>query len=250
MRVCAYCNLDGKMTREHIWPGSIIRKYEDMLTYNKSKHKFYEGEAVVKDVCKECNNVALGKLDIYLSGLFDSDFKKILDPGDAASLDYNYDLLLRVLLKISYNSARAAGNDSVVRKHLRFVEYILRGTHRGSVMLRLQVVTSAKMFIAGEADYEMSRPEILRCADIAYDGPLAKRFMVRMVAINCFWFYIIAPHKSEPEHKWKEFMSGFSQWYIQSGVLVSPALSRLDVPVNKTTYFDARLVAGLLDADR
>ncbi|MEJ8866794.1 hypothetical protein [Pseudomonas jessenii] len=251
MKSCAYCGLVGVMTKEHIWAASLIRKFNDLLTYNKNTNKFYKGEAVVKDVCGECNNLVLGSLDEYMSGLFDRCFQRFLDPGDSAVLEYDYDLLLRTLLKISYNAARSVANEKAVKHHKRFVRYIMDGTHRGSIMLRLQVVTSSRQVDLEGNDLGALNPEVLRCGTVPYDGVLSERFMVRLVAINCFWFYVIFPYKNESEHKWKAFLKGFSEWRgMPSGVLVSSASKSLVIPSDKTTFFHPVLMEGLRGVER
>lgn len=249
MKNCAYCGKPEKLTKEHIWPSTLIKKYEDLLTYNKSKNKFYKGDAVIKDVCSECNNVHLSKLDFYLSNLFDAHLKNILNPGESAYLEYDYDQLLRALLKISFNSARSSATDKTIKAHKKLTKYILEGICRGSIMLRLQIVTASKAINPQDNTEKMFRPEVLRCTDIGYDGALGNRFMVRMIAINSFWFYIIIPYKNEPPHKWREFLSGFSNWIIQPGTLVNPSSSKLEIPVEKTTYFHPQLLGSLLDTN-
>lgn len=249
MKNCAYCGKSEKLTKEHIWPSTLIKKYEDLLTYNKNQNKFYKGDAVVKDVCSECNNVHLSKLDYYLSNLFDTHLKKILNPGENAHLEYDYDLLLRALLKISFNSARSSASDKTIKTHRKFTKYILEGICRGSIMLRLQIVTASKAQNLQDNTEKMVRPEVMRCADIDYDGALGNRFMVRLIAINSFWFYIIIPYKNEPPHKWREFLDGFCNWIIRPGIVVNPSLSKLDISVEKTTYFHPQLLGRLLDAN-
>lgn len=104
MKKCAYCGHQEKLTREHIWPDSIVNKYEHHLdTYNKRTGNFYVGDPKIKDVCEQCNNVKLSILDTYLSDLYDKYFSEPLSPGDSTKIEYDYDLLLRSLLKISYN---------------------------------------------------------------------------------------------------------------------------------------------------
>lgn len=249
MKSCSYCTSIEKLTKEHIWPKSLIERNPDFLTYNKATNSFYKGEAVIKDVCAKCNNGALSKLDEYLAGLYDSHLESIVVAGDGVGLDYDYNMLLRVLLKISFNSARSSGSDKLVKAHQKFINYILKGTHRGDVMLRLQIVTaSTECSLDGES-LRTVKPEVLRCADIGYDGVLANRFMIRLIAINSFWFYLIVPYKKEKPHKLKEFIEGFSQWRLQPGVLISPGSSRLNIPVDKTTWFDPRLLGSLLSAN-
>jgi len=115
-------------------------------------------------------------------------------------------------------------------------------------MLRLQVVTAAKMLIDGKLSEDQLPVTQLRCADIAYDGYLCHRFNVRLVAINSFWFYIIISNKVESKHKWKLFVEGFSSWKIQPGIELMPSLGKLEIPVNKTTYMHPSLLGSLLDA--
>ncbi|MEH6670874.1 hypothetical protein [Halopseudomonas sp.] len=249
MKNCAYCGKSEKLTKEHIWPSTLIKKYEDLLTYNKSQNKLYKGDATIKDVCAECNNVHLGKLDFYLSSLFDTHLKNILKPGENAYLEYDYDQLLRALLKISFNSARSFATDKTIKTHKKFIKYILEGVCRGSIMLRLQIVTASKTLNTQDNTENMFKPEVLRCTDIDYDGALGNRFMIRMIAINSFWFYIIIPYNNEPPHKWREFLGGFCNWIIQPGVLVNPSSSKLEIPVEKTTFFHPQLLGSLLDAN-
>lgn len=250
MKVCAYCGAGGVMTKEHIWPASLIKKFNELLTYNKVQNKFYKGDAVIRDVCQKCNNVVLSALDNYLSSLFDANFKKYLLPGEDAAFDYDYDLLMRVFLKVSYNAARSVGNARAVKHLKKFTKYILEGTHRGSLMLRLQVVTSSRQIDSEGNLIGMLEPELLRCGEVPYSGVLSDRFMVRLVAINCFWFFIISPYKNEPPHKWKAFLRGLSESDgMPKGVPVDSTLNRIVVPSTKTTYFHPDLLQDLRGAD-
>jgi hypothetical protein len=249
MKSCSYCASFEKLTKEHIWPKSLIKRNPDFLTYNKTTNSFYKGEAVIKDVCAECNNDILSRLDDYLATLYDSHFANIVTAGSEAELAYDYNMLLRVLLKISFNSARSSGSEKSVKLHQKFITYILKGTHRSDVMLRLQIVTDSTEFSLDGELRKTVKPEVLRCADIGYDGVLANRFMIRLIAINSFWFYLIIPHKKEKPHKLKEFMEGFIAWRLQPGVLIPPDSSRLDISANKTTWFDPRLLGSLLSAN-
>jgi len=128
MKKCSYCNAGGSLTKEHIWPSSLIKKYEGGLrTYNKRNHNFHDSDPVIKDVCAECNNVKLSKLDAYLSSLYDDYFASPLSPGESTEIEYDYDLLLRSLLKISYNSSRASASPKIIQAHSHFRKYILNG---------------------------------------------------------------------------------------------------------------------------
>ena len=236
---CAYCGKKETLTLEHIWSSCLIERLEgEFHTYNRQQDKFYKGDPTIRDVCQNCNNVRLSVLDTYLCSLYEKYFSEFIKPGDAAKLGYNYDMLLRSLLKISYNSSRTyKENLKNIKLHEKYSKYILGDGYRPQqIMLRLQIVTSAKVVRLDSGEEKMVHPDALRCAEIAYDGVLNHRFMIRLVAIKSYWFYIISPYKLETKAKYNEFLNSFKKWRIQPGVLVSPNSSELDIPVEKTTY--------------
>jgi hypothetical protein len=244
MNRCSYCNKQGTLTKEHIWPRSLITKYEK--NYNPRINAFYKGEAVIKDVCAICNNVHLSKLDTYLNGLYEKYLQHILLPGDAACIEYDYNLLLRALLKISFNSARAFADDKTTKLLSKYSHFIIDNSYLPKTVLRLQIVTASKMInIETGFDDGLFEPVHLRCATLAYDGRLSHRFLVRLVAINCFWFYIVSPYKAEPEHKWREFLEGLSHWKTPTGITLSPASRVVNIPREQTTYMHPVLLGVL-----
>ena len=245
MKTCSYCCKSAPLTREHIWPNCLIEKYESLLTYSKREAKFYKGDPTIKDVCGHCNNVLLSKLDSYLSSLYDAHFERILLPGEPATIAYDYQLLLRALLKISYNSARADAPERVVKAHKSFINFILHGGYCSPIQLRLQVVTASRAINVSEGTEKPLEPKHLRCAEIPYDGPLSHRFVVRMVAINSYWFFLVFPHKAEPPHKWKDFVEGLTNWRMNVGIKLAPTISPISIPVNKTTYLHPALLGNL-----
>jgi hypothetical protein len=248
MKLCSYCRGNGTLTKEHIWPNSLIKKYEDLLAYSKRDSKFYKGEPVIKDVCAHCNNVLLSKLDSYLSNLYDLTFHQILLPGESASITYDYNMLLRSLLKISYNSARANASVKVVTAHQGFLKYILHSGYCPQIEIRLQIVTASRAINLDEKTETLLEPNQLRCAEIPYDGPLSHRFAVRLVAINCYWFFLILPHKAEPPHKWKEFSAGLTHWRMHVGNKLLASQNTITIPVQQTTYLDLALLGNLVHA--
>lgn len=249
MKVCAYCKKAGPFTKEHIFPSNIIQKYrERQAFYNKRVDKFVYSDPVIKDVCANCNNNLLSKLDAYLSELYDQNLYVELAPGDNTEISYNYDLLLRSLLKISFNSSRASAHAKTVKAHDKFSQYILNGGYVSDIQLRLLVVTPAKIIAGGKLLDEYLPVTQLRCADIPYDGPLCHRFIIRLIAINSFWFYLIISHKPEVKDKWKKLLAGFSSWKIQPGIHLEKSSSYLNVPVNQTTYMHPDLYGSLGEA--
>jgi hypothetical protein len=248
MKVCAYCGKSAALTREHIWPDSLIERYKGMLTYSKKEQKLYKGDPTIKDVCAHCNNVILSKLDAYLLSLYDKHFERILQPGEPASLSYDYEMLLRVLLKISYNSSRANASEKTIKTHKAFAPFILNGGYCPPVQIRLQIVTASRAINLNKDTEKLLEPRILRCAEIAYDGQLSHRFSIRMVGINCFWFFLIFPYKAEPHHKWDELTEGLNKWRMNMGIKLSPKNVDIAIPVNQTTYLHSALLSNLLNA--
>jgi hypothetical protein len=186
MTSCAYCGQERTLTKEHIWPQSLIRKYETLRTFNPRTNKFHSGEPVIKDVCQECNNGQLSILDTCLNELFDKFFGHVVDAGESARFKFNFDKLLRAVLKISYNSSRIALDKNSVLAHKKFANYILHGGYKSKLMLRLQIVTSSRVVNLIDKSEEILRPVAMRCATLAYDGRMSNRFLVRIIAFNSY----------------------------------------------------------------
>jgi hypothetical protein len=124
---CAYCGSAGTLTREHIFPQFLLahqRKFSDVIGWNDNVKKMLAGDQTIRDVCANCNNIAMSRLDKYSkhffsdNGLLVQNFKR-----KSIQLSYDYDQLLRFNLKVSFNSARTTGNQS----HLfnPFISYIV-----------------------------------------------------------------------------------------------------------------------------
>jgi hypothetical protein len=250
MPACAYCAADRPATKEHIWPRALIEKFEQLYTFNARTSKFFVGDAVVKDVCATCNNERLSPLDTYLGKLFDASFKRVLAPGESADLEYEYEWLARALLKISYNSARANKDLRIQLAHKQFSRFILQGGHSPRFSLRLQIVTSARAIDTETGDEDVLKPVQLRCATLNYDGPLAHRFLVRLVGVNSYWFILVLSHKPEPPYKWKEALEGLGRWRTPTGIPLSSSSRHIHVPVDLTTFMHPQLLGTLLEGKR
>jgi hypothetical protein len=117
MTVCAYCQQDRPPTREHVIPAFMYdfqKQLERSVTgWNEVAQRMVGGEGKVKDVCADCNNRVLGELDAYgkrmlgASGLLVHNYTR-----RDLTLEYDYALLLRWLLKVSFNSSRTDGAHS------------------------------------------------------------------------------------------------------------------------------------------
>ncbi|XDF80108.1 hypothetical protein AAFX60_017165 [Aliivibrio fischeri] len=128
MAICAYCKNDDKLTREHVIPNFMYKFQKEKLGkhigWNEKAGKMIPSEMIVKDVCGECNNVKLGELDDYAqkfvtsNGIMVENFVK-----SSIDLSYDFHLLLRWLLKISFNSTRSASSHPELFD--KYISYIL-----------------------------------------------------------------------------------------------------------------------------
>ena len=128
MKNCAYCKRESSLTREHVIPAFICSFQKEIeqnsVGWNEVIEQMVGGELKVKDVCSDCNNRILAELDAYAktffknSGLLVKNYKK-----EKISLHIDYDLLLRWLLKVSFNSSRTDGAHAPIFEP--YVDYIL-----------------------------------------------------------------------------------------------------------------------------
>lgn len=114
MKECAYCKNSKKLTREHIIPDWFLKidpSDDDSMFFERIPKKFLYTDAVIKDVCSECNNSHLSNLDSYGKALYDTFFNEHIYKNETIDFKYDYDLLVKWLIKLSYNSARANKTD-------------------------------------------------------------------------------------------------------------------------------------------
>ena len=145
---CAYCGRGKesvKFTKEHVVAHTFLNKYYPPIVslnknLDKKKKKLFQvggyqnsiqkdscNYQTIADVCSECNNGVLSSLDSYFLDFYDKNTDcKLKKQGKINTLNYNYSLLSRWLLKTMYNSERKNGYTSIVQPYLHnFKNYIL-----------------------------------------------------------------------------------------------------------------------------
>ncbi len=85
--------------------------------------KAISGELLIGDVCARCNNERLSTLDAYICEMHDRYFKTLVHAGDRIDFRFDFDRLLRWLLKTGYNVARARGGG--IKRHSEFPGYVI-----------------------------------------------------------------------------------------------------------------------------
>lgn len=85
--------------------------------------KAVSGELQIGDVCARCNNERLSTLDAYICEMHDRYFKTLVHAGDRIVFRFDFDSLLRWLLKTGYNVARARGGG--IKRDSEFASYVI-----------------------------------------------------------------------------------------------------------------------------
>ena len=183
-RVCAYCQKNKKLTREHIWPKCIINRMPELeLKFLDSRKLVTNSELVISDVCSNCNNVKLSPLDSYICKLYDDYFKNYVEEKSKLSFKYDYELLIRSLLKISFNSSRT--KKRINNDLAKFKDFIINGNEdREDVVIKIDIITPS--IIENKKIY----PKSARCGTIDI-GINSENFILRMISVNSYYFYII-----------------------------------------------------------
>lgn len=105
--ICAYCKTEKQPTKEHVIPKGVIDIFPEcdhVFDRKDGTLRVYKSEATIKEVCKDCNNGVLSKLDSYGVKLVKENFIREYKINDELELIYDYEFLTRWLLKIIYNS--------------------------------------------------------------------------------------------------------------------------------------------------
>lgn len=201
-RRCAFCGESAPLTREHVWPRCISQKRKGETRFLGKNRRFFDGDLTVKDVCARCNNGALSALDNYVCGLYEAQLHLLAKPNQSLVFRYNYGLLLRWLLKISYNSARVNNTDEDVLA--RYCDFILtgKGLPEGLVV-PVELVRPSKHTRKNGAQFIW--PDTLRCARVQIGAAPLPGYCVRLVSIRSFYFYLVIETKEALTDKERAF---------------------------------------------
>ncbi|HHK9527896.1 TPA: hypothetical protein ACQZHT_001046 [Enterobacter hormaechei] len=249
-KFCAYCKSTSNLTREHIFPSAIIKSFDiDLLTITDKSDYHFKSDPVIGDVCSECNNGVLSQLDAHFVASFKKQMLTPLKPGDEITFEYEYDYLLRELLKVSYNSARASNGGYNARTTLeKYIPYILNGNKKiDGAILSLLIVTSANRIVleTGEPVAPLE-PYLLRSTSIGGLNLNTNNYIVRMVAFNSFWFFLLIPKRPVTSKIKNEFWKEFKSKTHLHGVLLKKGNKSIKITKDKTTYLHPDLIEKMM----
>jgi hypothetical protein len=126
---CAYCHKNITPTKEHVFPNSFYKTLNlkdtnsSYISFNAGTNKVIKKELFVTDVCDRCNNIELSKLDNYFSKIAQ---QLLFSEDSILTITYDYDLLLRWLLKTMFNANRLIKANSTANIYTKnYLNYIL-----------------------------------------------------------------------------------------------------------------------------
>lgn len=237
---CAYCETDGKMTREHIIPKGFIENMDSDNQHtwsDKAPSRIINAELMVKDVCSECNNGELSRLDSYALKLILSYNDKISITTKKIYFKYNYDMLARWLLKVCYNSARANDTKFDEEMYKKNVDYIMnRGKAHSHIAIWCiymgtgcldETLAQACYHLKDDREYNI---DWFRIAPFRILDDMVFYCTSRAIIINSFAFMVVVcDEESENElEKIREVMSQEHSKAVQLGENGKVCLKRDD----------------------
>jgi len=240
--MCAYCQSEGQLTREHIVPSFVYTANPlAKLAYNVKAGKFVRFEAQIRDVCAECNNKLLSKVDSYAKRFCaENRIDVLVTSQNLIHMTYDWSWLCRFLLKVTFNCLRFRGEgvgyfepfSDYARKRgwdanpaaygvawLRpFADFILYGVdYPSSLGVKFGVeVTPCHRIRADERHLlpqEFKNHEYLPPMTIRMGwepGIPSRRILVRFVSINNFMFHVFILKRPFPAQEYQAALNHFS----------------------------------------
>lgn len=206
-RNCAYCGKAGPSTREHLIPKALHGRTADLTSqFLRAAGRVVGGEPTIADVCAACNHQKLSPLDAYVAGMYDKFFAHPVSSGQSVKLRYDFGLLSRWLLKVSYNSARASHSPDVAPL-ARFTPYILHGVpvpSRFAVFLQLVIPYSS-------GGHDIVPADFVRVTRIDHPTYETLFRVARIIGIRAYQFYVLAPARDDgPRQDWRNSLRRFA----------------------------------------
>jgi hypothetical protein len=238
MMKCPYCDSPKPATREHVIPRWYSETPGDRDTFNaRAPVTQFKGDLTVKDVCEDCNSGALSALDAYGRELYVRYFAAPVYADETVDFVCDGDRLVRWLLKMSFNSARAHNAD--VRVLSQYRQIILGQSplpDRVRCWLHLVPPTCIDPTAGPRParreerdDPDIDEPHWFRIAQMRLPSHAAPGLVQRMVLINSFAFTLLA---SPLDSAWP--CEEFDQW-VQAFSNFNPAAAPIVCGAGRAT---------------
>jgi len=226
---CAYCDGDEPATREHVWPKCLIDRVRSYsLRYVGRVHRIVNTDLTVRDVCRDCNNGPLSLLDAYLCKLYDDYLIHEVQEGQSIVFRYDFNLLVKALLKISYNSARTTDVDATTLRRYAPVLLSQSASPVGTFVKVATIHTSRVLDDRGNRKVIPARA--FRTGPIVIANRNRRGLAARIVQIDGYRFYVITTEDVLDRQAAVRYLaSERGTWLSRDGEIVihEPTLSAL-----------------------
>lgn len=198
-----------------MFPRFIQRLSPEYTTFisKRTRRRPLENPTVKRDVCPKCNNELLSKLDGYGAFMCKKYFsRKIAKPKSAIEFSYDYNRLLKWLLKVSYNAARV--NNEFVVEHQSLVPYVLGRQDRPPLVTNL-FVGIIRPVNTNQEEKEAGLGDVLIGDGHRIGHPLKIPFMAewihlfRFIQIYSYLFHMIVWRGGAPRPRRREELARF-----------------------------------------
>ncbi len=207
MPTCAYCEKICRSTREHVIPRWYCETPGENVLFNARRPLTHtQGEMTIKDVCENCNNGVLSCLDGLGKDLYDRFFSTPVFYAETVHFVADWELLIRWLLKLSYNSARVHNADTTVLSQYRDV---ILGNHAIPASVRCFLHLIPPSFQDASEGFRPARrqecsegqlllPQWFRITKLRLPYFPTTVVVQRAVMINAFAFSLLIPPPNDP----------------------------------------------------
>jgi len=226
-KVCAYCGEARPLTADHVWPNSFLDRFgRNSAHFSVRSRKVHGGDYVIKDVCETCNSDKLSPLDTYFCRLYDEYFVHLHDFDSTVNFRHDYTLLARSLLKISYNTARQGVSDPSPLASLR--GFVLGHEPCPARLAIFAELVSPTMVPQPDGSICKIMPNMYRSMLSRFPWAGGDRILLRMIAVNSFYFHLLIPLEMLSQTHFEEMVSQFPQ--RREGVVrLSPGIGEVAI---------------------
>jgi len=195
---CAFCAKERTLTKEHIWPAGFLRRTNYGTRYSARSKRTFGGDLTIKDVCADCNNGPLSRLDGYACELYDRYFHAMPRRGGVVTFEYDFGQLTQWLLKTAFNSARS--NSDKDADLLRLYAPIILTEHPclpAFVGFFITLVGPSLMMNPATGATKVIRPKAARSGPIIIPNVTGyDHVSTRMIMINGYFFTIVLSRRT------------------------------------------------------
>jgi hypothetical protein len=254
-RICAYCGASSGLTKEHLIPAALIQRTKSYTyQFSAAANNVIGGEAQIRDVCDRCNSGPLPALDAYACTMYDKYCSTLVEAKSKVAFEYDYDYIVRWLLKMSYNAARTTGKGddaAILARHAGFI--LGREPQQSRLAAYLQLVIP---YIVSEEDEAVIDPRYLKQMPLTPNGRrfipssgirisratrsvYSRDVVIRVVALNSYYFYLVIPrnHEVPPKH-WQDLRQKIKGNFDRLFQLTEQA-AKIEVRASNTNCYTA-----------